>query len=98
MQACASPKGTRVIVRDLFLICQLVRNFFGLLPQSFPHPKVPAVHGTHLPKCSVTFTSEKGVIWHVPPQLSAEERFYSLLVKKPNFVLSQLRRANWTFI
>jgi len=34
------------------------------------------------PNVQWTFTSEKGVIWHVPPQLSAEERFYSLFGQK----------------
>jgi len=95
----ASPKGTRVIVRDLFLICQPVRNFFGLLPQNFPISRS---------SCSPWYSFTQMFSGLSPAKKASfgmSHRSYlrrsgstAYLVKKPNFVLSQLRRANWTFI
>lgn len=56
----ASPKGTRVIVRDLFFNLPARKKFLRSASTEFSHiQEVPAVHGTHLPKCSVDFHQRK---------------------------------------
>jgi len=81
------------------LICQLVRNFLGLLPQNFPISRS---------SCSPWYSFTQMFSGLSPAKKASfgmSHRSYlrrsgstAYLVKKPNFVLSQLRRANWTFI
>lgn len=82
----ASPKGTRVIVRDLFFNLPARKKFLRSASTEFSHiQKFLQSMVLIYPNVQWTFTSEKGVIWHVPPQLSAEERFYSLFGQKAQF-------------
>jgi len=82
----ASPKGTRVIVRDLFFNLPARKKFLRSASTEFSHiQKFLQSMVLIYPNVQWTFTSEKGVIWHVPPQLPAEERFYSLFGQKAQF-------------
>lgn len=82
----ASPKGTRVIVRDLFFNLPARKKFLRSASTEFSHiQKFLQSMVLIYPNIQWTFTSEKGVIWHVPPQLPAEERFYSLFGQKAQF-------------
>jgi len=86
----ASPKGTRVIVRDLFFNLPARKKFLRSASTEFSHiQKFLQSMVLIYPNVQWTFTSEKC------PRRSGST---ACLVKKPNFVLSQLRRANWTFI
>ena len=82
----ASPKGTRVIVRDLFFNLPGRRKFLRAASTEFSHiQKFLQSMALIYPNVQWTFTSEKGVVWHLPSELPAEERFYSLFGQKAQF-------------
>ncbi|NPV89089.1 DNA mismatch repair endonuclease MutL [Coprothermobacteraceae bacterium] len=86
LEPIPSPRGTRVIVRDLFFNfparrkflrssaneLSQIRDFLKRMVLLYPH-----VHWV--------FATEKGTVWNISPQMSPEERFYSVFQERAQF-------------